>query len=116
MLGTDALDRPRAYGSCTARPTGLTYGTGLFLVRPDGYVGWTGTPRTGSARIWPGSGRADGTSAHAGPRTPYALAVDSFAAKPRNRAPAAEVAPADSLRRRRKAAASRVPLKISALR
>ncbi|MFC8942803.1 hypothetical protein ACFT1B_32415 [Streptomyces griseoincarnatus] len=33
---------PRAYGSCAARPTGRTYGTGLFLVRPDGYVGWAG--------------------------------------------------------------------------
>lgn len=41
-LGADAPNRPRAYGSCAARPTGRTYGTGLFLVRPDGYVGWTG--------------------------------------------------------------------------
>lgn len=35
-------NRPRAYGSCAARPTGRTYGTGLFLVRPDGYVGSAG--------------------------------------------------------------------------
>ncbi len=41
-LGAAAPNRPRAYGSCAARPTGRTYGTGLFLVRPDGYVGWTG--------------------------------------------------------------------------
>src|SRR5690606_8233194 len=42
----------------------------------------------------------------------YALASDSLAANPRNSAPAAEVAPADRARRRRKAAASRVPPKI----
>lgn len=26
------------------------YGTGLFLVRPDGYVGWAGGDATGLAR------------------------------------------------------------------
>ncbi len=52
------------------------------------------------------------------PRTPlsenpYTLLSESFAANPRKSTPAAEVAPAESRLRRRKAAARRVPPKIS---
>ncbi|SCE08849.1 hypothetical protein GA0115244_116864 [Streptomyces sp. DvalAA-19] len=44
---------------------------------------------------------------------PYTLLSESFAANPRKSTPAAEVAPAESRLRRRKAAARRVPPKIS---
>lgn len=40
-LGTDAPEPPRGVRLVTG-PSHRTYGTGLFLVRPDGYVGWTG--------------------------------------------------------------------------
>jgi hypothetical protein len=30
-------------------PAAETYGTGLFLVRPDGYVGWAGDTEDGLA-------------------------------------------------------------------
>ncbi|WP_406289433.1 FAD-dependent oxidoreductase [Streptomyces sp. NBC_00209] len=50
-LGTDAPDAPGGTGGPVARVVGGSapgaYGTGLFLVRPDGYIGWTGTTPDG---------------------------------------------------------------------
>ncbi|EMF27586.1 hypothetical protein H114_18086 [Streptomyces gancidicus BKS 13-15] len=40
-LGTDAPEPPRGV-RLVRGPSHRTYGTGLFLVRPDGYVGWAG--------------------------------------------------------------------------
>ncbi|MEW1601120.1 FAD-dependent monooxygenase [Streptomyces sp. NPDC093808] len=40
-LGTDAPEPPAGV-RLVRGPSHRTYGTGLFLVRPDGYVGWTG--------------------------------------------------------------------------
>ncbi|MGW4765506.1 FAD-dependent oxidoreductase [Streptomyces pseudogriseolus] len=40
-LGTDAPEPPRSV-RLVRGPSHRTYGTGLFLVRPDGYVGWAG--------------------------------------------------------------------------
>ncbi|WP_369157910.1 FAD-dependent oxidoreductase [Streptomyces sp. R02] len=40
-LGTDAPEPPQGV-RLVRGPSHRTYGTGLFLVRPDGYVGWAG--------------------------------------------------------------------------
>ncbi|MGW2475629.1 aromatic-ring hydroxylase C-terminal domain-containing protein [Streptomyces sp. NPDC001665] len=40
-LGTDAPAAPVAQVVTGSTPA--TYGTGLFLVRPDGYIGWAST-------------------------------------------------------------------------
>lgn len=45
-LGTDAPEPPTGVRLVTG-PSHRTYGTGLFLVRPDGYVGWTGNTSDG---------------------------------------------------------------------
>jgi 2-polyprenyl-6-methoxyphenol hydroxylase-like FAD-dependent oxidoreductase len=104
-VGTDA-DLPTLSAAVrTVRiPSYEAYGTGVFLVRPDGYVGWEGATAEGLAEYAARVGVAQ------------ALASVSFTAKPRKRAPAAVVAPAERRLRLRKAAASFVPLKISAVR
>ncbi|MEU3200440.1 FAD-dependent oxidoreductase [Streptomyces sp. NPDC006996] len=49
-LGTDTAPEPPAAVRAVHGPAHGTYGTGLFLVRPDGYVGWAGDTPAGLPR------------------------------------------------------------------
>ncbi|MCS0636758.1 FAD-dependent monooxygenase [Streptomyces sp. LP05-1] len=48
-VGTEAPAVPAPFVRVHRIPPAEAYGTGLFLVRPDGYVGWAGTDPTGLA-------------------------------------------------------------------
>ena len=49
-VGTDTPTCPDLAGARTVRiPAYEAYGTGVFLVRPDGYVGWAGETAEGLA-------------------------------------------------------------------
>ncbi|MFJ4484602.1 FAD-dependent monooxygenase [Streptomyces longwoodensis] len=69
-VGTPAPRTPEGVRVLSCQPV-EPFGTGLYLVRPDGYVGWTGTDPEGlaayAARV--GAGAGAGTQGRPGPAT-----------------------------------------------